>query len=132
MTSQYKTDAEIAAVVQGFESCTTGKDDFPHHKHLAVAVWYLRNSTVEQAFERMRAGLLRFLTHHAIGQGIYKEELTRAWINLVHEELESLDANLPLVIVTNTVIARISDPSAVFDRYPDNVALQLERKIIEK
>ncbi|MGI8836710.1 MAG: hypothetical protein ACR2H4_08750 [Pyrinomonadaceae bacterium] len=67
MTSQYKTDAEIAAVVQGFESCTTGKDDFPHHKHLAVAVWYLRNSTVEQAFERMRAGLLRFLTHHAIG-----------------------------------------------------------------
>ncbi|MGI8836711.1 MAG: hypothetical protein ACR2H4_08755 [Pyrinomonadaceae bacterium] len=46
--------------------------------------------------------------------------------------MESLDANLPLVIVTNIVIARISDPSAVFDRYPDNVALQLERKIIEK
>lgn len=129
MNTHYKTEAEIEAVVQGFESCTTGKDDFPHGKHLAVAVWYLRNSTVELAFERMRAGLLRFLNHHGIGQGIYKEELTRAWINLVQNELEKLDPNLPLVTVTNTVIERLSDMNAVFDRYPDNLALQRERKI---
>ncbi len=132
MENNYKTEAEIEAVVQGFESCTTGKDDFPHSKHLVIAVWYLRNSTVEQAFERMRAGLLRFLNHHGIGQGIYKEELTRAWVSLVHEKLESLDADLPLVIVTNTVIGRLTDPNAVFDRYPDNVALQQERPVIEK
>lgn len=127
MNAPYQTEAEIAAVVQGFESCTTGKDDFPHSKHLAVAVWYLRDSTVEQAFERMRAGLLRFLNHHSIGQGIYKEELTRAWINLVQSELEGLDHNLSLVTITNTVIERLGDPKTVFARYPENLKLQSER-----
>ena len=132
MESHYQTEAEIECVVQGLESCTTGKDDFPHHKHLVVAVWYLRNATVEQAFEKMRTSLLRFLDHHGLGHKIYKEELTRAWINLVHEELERLDPNLSLVTLTNTVIERLGELGAVFQRYPDNLALQPGRKLIGK
>ncbi len=132
MKSHYQTEAEIEAVVQGLESCTTAKDDFPHRKHLTVAVWYLRNSTAEQAFEKMRSNLLRFLDHHGISREKYKEELTRAWINLLQSELEKLDPNLSLVTVTNAVIERLSDMNAVFDRYPDNLLLQRERKIIRK
>lgn len=132
MKSHYQTEAEIESVVQGLESCKTGKDDFPHHKHLVVAVWYLRNATPEQAFERMRSSLLRFLDSHGIDREKYKEELTRAWINLVYEELESLDPNLSLVTLTNTVIERLSNMNAIFDRYPDNLALQRERKIMGK
>ncbi|SRR6266550_1273490 len=128
MKSHYQTEAEIERIVQGLESCTTGKDDFPHHKHLAVAVWYLRDSTVEQAVDKMRASLLRFLDHHGISREKYKEELTRAWINLVQSELEKLDPNLSLVLVTNTVIERLADMSAVFDLYPDNPALQPEKR----
>lgn len=129
MKDYYKSEAEIAAVVEGLESCTTGKDDFPHRKHLAVGVWYLRNSTAEQAFEKMRSSLLRFLDHHGIGRGKYKEELTRAWINLVQTELEKLDPNLPLVTVTNTVVEHLSDVQAVFAYYPNNLVLQSERKM---
>jgi hypothetical protein len=132
MKDYYKTETEIESVVQGFESCTTGKDDFPHHKHLAVAVWYLRDATVEQAFERMRSSLLRFLDHHGIDRGKYKEELTKAWINLVQEELARLDPKLSLVTLTNTVIEQLGDMNAVFEHYPDNLALQRERKIIRK
>src|SRR5882672_2231241 len=101
MKSQYQTEAEIESVVEGLESCTTGKDDFPHRKHLAVAVWYLRDASAEQAFEKMSSSLLRFLDHHGITREKYKEELTKAWINLVYEELEGLDPNLPLVTRTN-------------------------------
>ena len=132
MKSLYQTEAEIEAVVRGLESCTTAKDDFPHQKHLVVAVCYLRNATAEEAFEKMRSSLLRFLDHHGIGREKYKEELTRAWIYLVQSELEKLDPNLSLVTVTNTVIKRLSDMNAVFDRYPDNLPLQRERTIIEK
>jgi hypothetical protein len=128
MKSHYQTETEIESVVQGFESCTTGKDDFPHHKHLAVAVWYLRDGTVEQAFERMRSSLLRFLEHHGIDRGKYKEELTRAWINLVKSELEQIPPNQSVVTITNTVIEQLSDMNAVFERYPDNLALHEERK----
>ena len=108
MSIPFQTEAEIESVVQGLESCTTAKDDFPHRKHLAVAVWYLREGTVEQAFDRMRSSLLRFLDHHGIDRGKYKEELTRAWINLVQSELEQLDPNLPLVTLTNIVIERLA------------------------
>jgi hypothetical protein len=132
MESPYQTESEIESVVQGLESCTTGKDDFPHRKHLAVAVWYLRNATVEQAFEKMRASLLRFLDHHGLGRKIYKEELTRAWINLVQSELAQLDPNLSLVAATNLVIERLSDVQAVFARYPNNLAPESERKTIRK
>ncbi|MDQ1639927.1 MAG: hypothetical protein QOF62_3266 [Pyrinomonadaceae bacterium] len=128
MESQYQTEAEIESLVQGLESCTIGKDDFPHAKHLAVAVWYLHNATVEQAFEKMRTSLLRFLDHHNVGPGKYKEELTRAWINLVQSELEQLDPNFSLVTTTNLVIDRLSDVQAVFARYPNNLALQSEQK----
>jgi predicted NAD/FAD-binding protein len=128
MESHYQTEAEIESVVQGLESCTTGKDDFPHRKHLVVAVWYLRDSTAEQAFAKMRASLLRFLEHHGLDRGIYKEELTRAWINLVQSELEQLGPNVSLVEAANTVIERLSDVQAVFARYPNNLALQSERK----
>ena len=132
MESHYQTEAEIESVVQGLESCTTGKEDFPHRKHLTVAVWYLRQGTVEQAFEKMRSSLLKFLDHHGIGRGKYKEELTRAWINLVQSELEQLDPNLSLVTTTNLVIDRLSDVQAVFARYPNNLALQSERKMSYK
>lgn len=132
MESHYQTEEEIAAVVQGLESCTIGKEDFPHRKHLAVAVWYLRNATVEQAFEKMRSSLLRFLDHHGINREKYREELTRAWIDLVHKELERLDPNLSLVTLTNTVVDRLGDLDAVFQLYPDNLALQPGRKINEE
>ena len=132
MESHYQTEAEIESVVQGLESCATGKDDFPHRKHLTVAVWYLRQGTVEEAFEKMRNSLLKFLEHHEVGPGKYKEELTRAWIDLVQSELEQLDPNLSLVTTTNLVIERLSDVQAVFARYPNNLALQGERKISYK
>ena len=129
MAIHYETEAEIESVVQGLESCTTGKDDFPHRKHLAVAVWYLRNSSVEQALVKMRSSLLRFLDHHGVDREKYKEELTRAWIMLVQNELEKLDPNLPFVTITNTVVDRFCDSQAVFAYYADNPVLQKERKM---
>jgi len=128
MTIPYQTEAEIEAVVHGLESCTTAKDDFPHRKHLAVAVWYLREASVEQAFAKMRASLLQFLEYHGIDRGKYKEELTRAWITLVQSELAEMDPNLSLVTRTNLIVERLSDVQAVFARYPNNLALQGERK----
>jgi GNAT superfamily N-acetyltransferase len=129
MELHYQTEAEIEGVVQGLESCSTGKDDFPHSKHLVVAVWYLRHGTVEQAFEKMRASLVRFLEHHGLDRAIYKEALTRAWLDLVQSELAHLDPNVSLLRATNTIIERLSDVEAVFARYPNNLALQSERKM---
>ena len=106
----YQTEQEIEAVVQGFKSCSTAKDDFKHREHLTVAVWYLRNSTSDQAFEKMRSGLFRFLDHHGVGRAKYKEALTLSWLNLIQSVIEQINPGLSLPEVTNIVLGRLGDP----------------------
>jgi hypothetical protein len=106
MTQPYKSEAEIEAVVRGFEGCTTDKEAFTHRQHLTVAVWYLRNSP-ERALEKMRNGLLRFLSHHQVDPGKYKEDVTVAWMDLTKTTLGKLPAHLSLVEVTNAVLDRL-------------------------
>ena len=103
MTHTYKSEAEIEQVVQGFESCVTGKDSFSHHDHLAVAVWYLRQDE-KQALNLMRASLHRFLDHYDC-RANYHETLTRFWILLVRRRSTSISPDLPLLDATNAVVS---------------------------
>ena len=109
MPNQYQSEAEIAAVVEGFEKCTTDKADFTHLSHLTVATYHLRNSSPEEALQKVRRGLLRFLDHHGIGQTKYKERLTQAWMERVQSVIEQMEPDASLVAVTNEVIVRLSD-----------------------
>ena len=113
MGDYFQNEKEIEAVVQGFESCTTGADDFKHRDHLTVAVWYLRNSTPEQAFQSMCAGLLRFLDHHGVGRAKYNEQLTLNWINVIQKTIQETNPDLSLLQVTNMVIDRLGDSRVV-------------------
>ena len=104
---RFQNEQEIEAVVMGFESCTTGVDDFSHLDHLTVAVWYLRDSTPEEAFQKMCVGLLRFLDHHGVGRAKYDEALTMKWIRLIHQSIEAYPS-LSLFEVTNLVVDRFA------------------------
>ena len=121
MENYYNNEQEIEAVVTGFEKCTTGKEDFTHLSHLTVATWYLRHSTPDEAFEKMRAGLFRFLDHHGIGRAKYKEQLTRDWIALIQGVIEKMDPETNLINATNVVIDRLGN-----FRVPENVQLKLQ------
>lgn len=109
MRDHYQTEKEIEAVVAGFEQCTTGKDEFTHLSHLTVAVYYLRYSTPDQAFQQMRSGLFRFLDHHGVGRTKYNETLTRSWITLIQSVIEQMNPDVSLVAVTNEVLERLGD-----------------------
>jgi hypothetical protein len=113
MTETYQTENEIVAVVAGFEDCTTGKEDFTHLSHLTVATYYLRDSTSDEAFEKMRNGLFRFLDHHAVARGKYNEQLTRKWLTLVQDVIAQTNSGASLVEVTNTVLERLGDSRIV-------------------
>lgn len=105
----YKTDQEIEAVVTGFEQYTTAKEEFTHLSHLTVAVYYLRCSTSDEAFQKMRSGLFRFLDHHGVGRAKYNEQLTLNWITLIQTVIEQMDPDLSLPAVTNAVLERLGD-----------------------
>ena len=109
MRDYYQNEQEIDAVVAGFEECTTGKDEFTHLSHLTVAVYYLRHSSPDQAFEKMRSGLFRFLEHHGVGRSKYNEQVTLSWLSLIQCVIEQLDPNLSLLALTNTVLKRLGN-----------------------
>ncbi|MCM3874254.1 MAG: hypothetical protein ND895_26490 [Pyrinomonadaceae bacterium] len=121
MTSYYKSLQEIEAVVSGFESCRTPKDDFSHRSHLTVAAYYLHHYDETDATQRMRAGLLRFLDHHGVGRAKFHETLTVFWIRRVATLVGGLDQDLVLLEVTNAVIESFCDSRLVFDYYSEEL-----------
>jgi hypothetical protein len=126
MTYPYNSEAEIHEVVQGFESCITGKDNFSHQDHLAVAVWYLRQDE-EQAVNLMRASLHRFLDHYDC-RANYHETLTRFWILLVQRALAGVSPNLTLLDATNAVVTQLNDSRIAFDYYSKEVVESVAAK----
>ena len=115
MADPYKSKSEIENVVRGFESCTTGKDDFSHRDHLAVAVWYLRLDQ-RRAADLMRKSLHRFLDHYDC-RGNYHETLTIFWIEVVSRALETMAPGQSLLEVTNAVVGRLGDSRLAFEFY---------------
>jgi hypothetical protein len=111
--SHYSNEREIEAVVRGFENCAIAKEAFTHQQHLTVAVWYLRQLNEEQALDTMRSGLLRFLGHHGIAQGKYKEALTVAWLKLIRATIDEMGPELTLLEVTNNVLDQLSHYSFI-------------------
>jgi len=109
MTDCYQSGEEIAAVVQGFENCTTPKDQFTHQSHLTVAAYYLYTSTPDETFEKMRLGLLRFLDHHGVDPAKYSDRVTRAWIQQIQNVSEQMGAAATLLAITNAVLDRLGD-----------------------
>ena len=108
MREHYHTDDEIIAVVNGFENCTTPKDQFTHQSHLTVATYYLCNSTADESFAKMRSGLLRFLNHHGVDPAKYNDHVTWAWIEQVQSVIEQMDDEASLVTIMNAVLQRLS------------------------
>jgi hypothetical protein len=98
------SEREIESVVRGFETCETGADDFKHKDHLVVAAWYVHNLGREAALERMRAGLIRFLTHHEVDPQKYSEEVTRFWIERVDQRLNELGSEMSLIEKCNLIV----------------------------
>jgi len=121
MSNHYKSRNDIELVVRGFESCTTGKDEFTHQDHLTVAVWYLRSFELRDAIDQMRMSLFRFLDHHGVGREVYNETITVFWMRLIQEFLSDTDRRQSLVEAANTVLEQFSNSRLIFEYYTEDL-----------
>ncbi len=133
MSVHYRNIDEIDEVVRGFESCSTGKDEFTHASHLTVALWYLAHYPFEQAMARMRGGLFRFLGHHQVPVGKYNETITKFWLKVVEayvieqtgSSLISISGQSPiheqLVSIANGLIKARGNARLVFHYYSESL-----------
>jgi hypothetical protein len=106
-------DAAILTLVDRLERCLLSKTDFHHCDHLAVAVVYLYAADFEAALDRMRSTLVRFSSHHGVGDR-YHETLTRFWMEQVEQRL---DRKLCLQDSVGRILAALPDkdlPSAFY------------------
>ena len=87
---QFKNDKEVRKLVSAFESCTIHPGEFRHYQHLAVALWYLKHFSYEEASEKMRTGIKRLAEAH--GKTGYHETITIFWIEVVRGFLRNQSA----------------------------------------
>ena len=116
----YKSDAEIEAIVRGFESCAMPDSEFSHRAHMVVALSYLHLSrlSVEAAAERMRKGLYRFLDHYGNDRQKYNETITLFWIKLVRGFLDRFGTKEDsLAGLANQLAATHPDSKLIYDYY---------------
>ena len=117
MNSEIKTrgfadNEEVRALTRAFEAATIPPSQFPHSAHIAVALSYLENESVEAALSRMRCALLHFSRVH--GVNVYHETVTQFWMKLLHHLAATHYRELPLWRRVNLIVQRwtVADPLA--------------------
>ena len=116
----FQTEAQILAIVDGFESCTTEKGAFKHSDHLTVAVVFLQNLTVTQAIDRMRRALHRYIAHHQIDKQKYNETLTVFWFEVVADALARL-GEATLVTRCNFILDTFTNSALALEYYSNDL-----------
>ncbi len=123
MSSFYRTETEIEAVVLAFESCETDKTKFKHRDHLTVAVWYVHNFGAAEANSKMRTALRRLLNHHGVDSRKYNETITMFWIEMVDATLGKVASGASLVERCNQVIDSLDNGELALEYYTKKLLL---------
>lgn len=90
---RFKTEKEIAAVVEAFENGTISRSDWRHAEHLTVALYYLSENDYETALAKMRAGIFNLLKAFEIDLTVempYHETLTVFWLRTINDFKKSV------------------------------------------
>ncbi len=103
---KYNSEKEIFDIVHGFESGTLPRNEFSHASHLIVAMHYVRHMPVEEAVDKLRAGLLNHLRLIGVDFGKempYHETLTVFWTRTVDDFVRSKNGASLLEIANQLV-----------------------------
>ena len=98
-----------------FESTTIPPSQFTHAAHMAVALSYLAEHSLEEARERMREMLLRFTAHYHVD--VYHETLTTFWMRLLDHVANNHYRDVPLWRRINLIVARWGSSAPVEAHY---------------
>jgi hypothetical protein len=112
---RYQIEREIVEVVRKFEQCEFALEEFTHARHLTVACWYLSTFPADEALQRMRDGLQRFIAHHE-KQG-YHETITRFWMELLENYLCQCPPEATFTSKVNGAIERFAKKDVLFSYY---------------
>jgi hypothetical protein len=115
-TKEFTSDAEVAALVEAFETATIPPSQFTHAAHIAVALSYLEKLPLAMALARMREKLFHFTEcNHLVD--IYHETLTTFWMRLLDHLTKNHYVGMPLWRRINLIVARWGTAAPVEAHY---------------
>lgn len=107
----------IEALVRDFETGACPKEAFHHAQHLAVALLYLTELGFDEASQRFRSNLKRFIDHHGVDTTKYNETMTMFWMHTVDEFLRGRTQDTAREKLLDDLLAAHGDASIVFRHY---------------
>lgn len=78
--SEHRASPSDLRFRDAFEAGLVAPDAFGHREHIRLAYVYLVEGDADLATERMRAGILGFLSRHGLDVSKFHETLTGAWV----------------------------------------------------
>jgi Lhr-like helicase len=115
----FTNDEEVHELVRAFEEATILPAQFHHCAHIAVALTYLAESSLDDATMRMRETLQRFTQHH--GVNVYHETVTRFWMKLLDHLATTHYRDMPLWRRVNLIVERWAVTNTIAAHYSPSV-----------
>jgi hypothetical protein len=122
----FMDDSEIEELVRAFETCEINPAEFKHYQHLAVALWYVRQSPYEEASEKMRQGIQRLAA--AYGKTGYHETITLFWLKVVHDFYAAAQTDQALFEIANKLASKYGNKNLIADYYSEERIASAEAK----
>ena len=123
----FRSNEEIAQLVGAFEAGTLASQEFNHHAHMTVALWYLSRMPFADAVATMRTNIQHFAALHGQNQ-LYHETITGFWMRLLRHALDCADPSAPFAELTYNIITTLGSMKFFFRHYSKDRGMAAEAR----
>lgn len=129
--ASYRTAADVCRLVRGFEECTLAREEWTHHAHLVVALWYLLRHEEAEARALIRLGIRRYNEAGGVKQtktSGYHETITLFYIRIINRFLSTSRPDCTLTMLVNSLINIYGDKNLPLKYYSRERLLSWEAR----
>ena len=123
----YRSSKQIRLLVRAFEAGTLAPQQFDHHAHMTVALWYLSQLPFAEATVVMRTNIQHFAARHQQNQ-LYHETITGFWMRLLHHSLDCAEPSEAFAEVVYRAITTWGSMDVFFRHYSQECAFSMEAR----
>ncbi|TAH22150.1 MAG: hypothetical protein EAZ08_01440 [Cytophagales bacterium] len=131
MAQFYHSEEEITALIAAFRNKTLPPNEWTHHAHLTVGLWFSKHFSAFEALCYLRSGIITY--NQSVGtenspQKGYHETLTVFWHKVI-DKFVAENTDLTLLELCNTFLNRdLVAKDWVFQFYSREVLFSIEAR----
>jgi len=129
---KYQTVGEIESLIAAFENCTLPRDEWNHHAHLTVALWYLTRYSEAEATNIIRDRIQHYNKVNGIQttkDSGYHETITLFWIRIISRYLSIAGEDSSIVDIVNEFIKIYGEKSLPLQYYSRDRLMSWQARI---